>query len=86
MTTKNDVLILNQIKKCGGINKLKSISIMTLVKCTGLSHTKIRGTIRVLLSDGYILDGLMQKNAKTYYITTKGLEVLNELIGGNSDE
>ena len=78
--TKNDIYILNSILKNGGENELKSVSISTITKDTELSHTKVRATIKVLASGNYIKEGFMQKNAKTYFITDEGKEMLTKLL------
>lgn len=77
--TKNDLLILGTIKKIDAINSLKSVPVATILKNTNLGATKIRGALKLLMSEELINEGYMQKNAKTYYITEKGIELLNNL-------
>lgn len=79
--TKHDIMILRGILKSGGVNELKSITINKLIEATKVSHTKIRSTIRMMLSLGYVKEGFMQRNAKSYYITKEGVQLLNELMG-----
>lgn len=79
--TKNDIFILDSIKTGDGTSKLKALPINTIISRSHLSHTKVRGTIRMLVSQGFINEGYMQKNAKTYFITKDGENFLNEVKG-----
>ena len=82
--TKYDILILRSIYKTGGVNELKSVTINKLTEKTKISHTKIRGTIKMLISLGYVKEGFMQKNAKAYYATKEGIELVEQLMGEHS--
>lgn len=83
--TKNDIFILNSIRSKGGVNELRSVPITTIVEASNLSHTKVRATIKLLLTEGYIKEGFMQKNAKTYFISESGQSLLNKFIGKKED-
>ena len=88
--TKNDIFILNSIKKIDAINPLKSVPVSTLCKNVSLSHTKIRSSVKTLIDEGFVCEGYMQKNAKTYYITEGGIKLIKELystiIKDNSED
>lgn len=77
--TKNDIYILGAIKKVDAINSLKSVPVSTLCKNVNLSHTKVRTSVKTLMENELVDEGYMQKNAKTYFITKKGLELINNL-------
>lgn len=77
--TKNDIFVLGTIKKIEATNSLKSVPLSTLLKNTNLSATKVRSTLKLLMTEELIEEGYMQKNAKTYYITEKGMELLSNL-------
>lgn len=77
--TKNDIFILNQIRKAEAINPLKSVPISTLCKGVDLSHTKIRSSVKTLIEEGFVCEGYMQRNAKTYYITDNGVALIKDL-------
>lgn len=76
---KNDILILSMVQALGGRNKLTSKTIQKLTEKTERSATKVRATVRLLIEDGLLEEGLKLGNAKTYYITDKGLELLESL-------
>lgn len=78
--TKNDMHILDTIRKLKATNSLRGVPISSIVEKTKLSHTKIRSTTRLLLEENLIEEGFMQKNAKTYYITEKGTEMICGLL------
>lgn len=77
--TKNDIYILGSIKKIDAINPLKSVPVSSLCSNINLSHTKIRASIKTLIANELVNEGYMQKNAKTFYITQKGIDLLNSL-------
>lgn len=76
---KSDIVVLGKIDQAGGQNKLKSVTINTIIEKSKLSATKVRASIKLLLDAKYIEEGFMAKNAKTYYVTELGIEFLKEL-------
>lgn len=76
---KSDLTILGKIEQAGAVNKLKSVTVHSIIAKTGLSATKVRAALALLQDAHYIEEGFMQKNAKTYYITQAGLDFLIEL-------
>lgn len=81
--TKNDMRILDTIRQLNATNSLRSVPVNTLVSKTNLSHTKVRSTVTLLLQENFIEEGLMQKNAKTYFITDKGIETICNLLSND---
>ena len=77
--TMNDLLILNEINRNKATNPLTSVTVSTLSENVDLSHTKIRLAIKLLTKNELVTEGYMQRNARTYYITQKGIELLKEL-------
>lgn len=86
MMTKSDIYVLGIIKKIDATNPLKSAPVATLSKNINLSHTKIRTALKILINDGYVSEGYMQKNARTYYITESGIEFINVLYSQNKNQ
>lgn len=79
---KNDILVLGTIKKVKATNSLKSVPVTTLLKEINLSHATIRSSIRLLIKNELVAEGYMQRNARTYYITEQGIELINNLYKG----
>ena len=77
--TKSDIFVLNAIHKLGGVNELTGAPIKTITKLSNLSDSKVRNAVRILQSESLILEGFMQKNAKTYYVSENGIKLLNRL-------
>lgn len=77
--TKNDMYILSAIKKIGATNSLNSTPISTLLKNVKISGSTVRSSIKKLIENKLVGVGYMQKNARTYYITKEGIELINNL-------
>lgn len=77
--TRNDLLILNEINRNKATNSLTSVTVSTLSENVDLSHTKIRLAIKLLTENELVAEGYMQRNARTYYITQKGIDLINNL-------
>ena len=77
--TINDLLILNEINRNKATNSLTSVTVSTLSENVDLSHTKIRLAIKLLTENELVAEGYMQRNARTYYITQKGIDLIKEL-------
>lgn len=73
---KTDIVILGKMESTGAINQLKSATIQKIIEKTGLSATKVRASIKLLQDEQLVDEGFMSKNAKTYYVTEKGKELL----------
>lgn len=80
--TKNDISILRQIYRRKATTELISVSIKTIHEETGLSIIKIRQTLSKFIEDGFIKKGFKREHAYTFFITKKGIEKLNEILGG----
>lgn len=59
---------------------MKSITINKISEMTELSISKVRRTINAFKEIKYIKEGIVQRNAKTYYVTKKGIEKIVKLI------
>lgn len=77
--TKNDMYILSAIKKIGATNSLNSTPISTLLKNVKISGSTVRSSIKKLIENKLVGVGYMQKNARTYYITKEGIELIHNL-------
>jgi hypothetical protein len=80
MLSKNDYKILINLYKYGCINELHSISVYKINELTNLSISKIRLTIKSFLNLKYIAEGLINNHSKTYYVTSDGIQKINNLI------
>jgi len=78
----NDYRILESIidnEKNRGLSRGRGSTIVQIIEKTGFSVVKIRGTIKVLLEMGLILDGVKKVKANAYYLTKEGLQELVDL-------
>lgn len=50
-----------------------------IVGKTGFSEVKVRNTIKILLEQGLIVEGIKKVKARTFCISPKGIEKLQEL-------
>ena len=50
-----------------------------IIEKTGFSEVKVRNTIKVLIKEEFVVEGVKKVKAKTYCITIKGIEKLKEL-------
>lgn len=78
--SKNDYKMLYTLYEYGGTTEMKSLTIQKLSGLTKLSESKIRISVREFKKLGYIREGAVQHNAKTYYITEDGINKVKELI------
>lgn len=77
---KNDYLILAKIKDQGCVNEIKSLTVDAIKGLTNLSVSKVRRSIVELKKASYIKEGILQRNAKTYYITKTAINKMNKLM------
>jgi Fe2+ or Zn2+ uptake regulation protein len=78
--SKNDYKILKMLLENGCKNKIKSLTINDISQMAGLSIPKVRVTIKLFLMMSYVNEGATNKAAKTYYITSSGINELNSLF------
>lgn len=70
---------------------LKSVGIVGLLKILketnfGMSESTLRKYVNSLLKNEYVAYGIKNEQEKKYYITDKGIDFMNNMIGGNLDE
>lgn len=80
MLSRNDYKVLTTILQFGCTNEMKSVTIKKMSELTNLSIGKIRLSVKAFLELEYIAEGVVQHNAKTYYITDEGKSKLNQLM------
>lgn len=86
--SKKDFVVLDALKKGNGIpidSVMKAIPLKSLNEILesnriSMTSTTLYRIINKLLDTGYICKGLNIKNSKTYYISEKGLNFINEII------
>jgi glucan-binding YG repeat protein len=59
---------------------MKSLTVDALSKMCKLSVSKVRKTIYAFKELGYIKEGVVQHNAKTYYVSEMGVAKAIKLI------
>ncbi|BAO04930.1 MULTISPECIES: hypothetical protein [Clostridium] len=78
----NDYKILACVvdkSKNRGLSLGRGSTLKQIVDKTGFSIVKVRNTIKILLQEEYIMEGVKKERAKSYCITKKGAEKLKEL-------
>lgn len=79
MLSKSDYKILYQLYEYGCFNQLKSVTVEKLSNMSQLSVSKVRKTIKQFIQVSYVCEGIRECNAKTYYITKKGINNIKKL-------
>lgn len=74
-------MVLVKLKNNGCINKLKATSIRKLSSGMDISYFTIRNILKALTYAGLCSKGYPDGNAHTYFITSEGIELLNNLKG-----
>lgn len=72
-----DGLILGTMKNEKAFNKMLALNLNEIRSGAGGSLQNLRIRIKKLLDDGYIQEGYRAGNGKTYFITEKGLKLLD---------
>ena len=84
-------LILNILYSNGAKSKLYALSQKDIIEALEADGEKwsertIYNKIRELSKNGYILDGLRQGNAKTFYISNAGINWMKDVEGATENE
>jgi len=77
--SKNDFRILIIMKDNGFISQMQSCTIKRIEELINLSTNKIRITFKVLNLLGFVKEGAVDHNSKTYYITNAGIEKIKTI-------
>lgn len=77
----NDYKILQSIisKDGKGLSRLRGVTLKEMSESTGLSLSKVKQSKDLLISNGYIAEGVTKVRAKTYYITNDGINELKDV-------
>ena len=79
---KTDLMILVsfcKIREQRSINEVSGVTTKEINSTTNCSFSKISISLRKLISLGYIDRGISIKQTKTYYITEKGLDLIEKI-------
>lgn len=76
---QSDFELLEVMVKAKSFGPYQGLTIKELVEKSNYSHTKIRSSMRVLIANKYLQEGFMNRNAKTYYVTDEGIELMKDL-------
>lgn len=77
---KADVRILKMLLEKGCTSPLKSYSIFQLLEIIPVSYSKMYNALSSLNMGEYVEKGCKNSRANTYFITSKGVEKLKELV------
>lgn len=80
--TENDYKVLSRmfdVKQNIGLSKIKGITRKSLTEKTGLSYTKVRMAVSLLMEYGFVDMGIAKGKEMTFYITEKGLLELKNI-------
>lgn len=85
---KNDCKLLYTLYTEGCLDSFQSVTATNLCELTEFGGTKVRKTLNEFLEKGYVREGLKKSQARTFYITEKGIENLkimlpSEMINAN---
>lgn len=78
----NDYKILSSIvdkAKNRGLAIGRGSTLKQIIEKTNLSDVKVRNTLKILLEEGLIIQGVKKIRSKTYCISEKGIQTLKEL-------
>lgn len=77
---KNDCRLLYTLYEEGCIDSFKSITATNLCEITEFGGTKVRKSLNEFIEEGYVCEGLKKSQARTFYITRKGINFLKEML------
>ena len=79
----NDIKILQKFGSkddvAKGMTALKALDLNEIIERTQLSSSKVRDTLSKFIVEELVAYGVKRGHRKTYYITNKGLQKLDEL-------
>lgn len=83
--------ILNILYSNGAKSKLYALSQKDIIEALEIEDEKwcektVYNKIRLMVNKKYIMEGLKQVNAKTFYITQAGIDWMKEMEGESEDE
>jgi len=76
MLSKLEVDILIQMKEDGILDSMNSRTIQNVAKRIGINYFRIRTNMNNLYKLGYILRGFRERSSNTYYLSNKGVEII----------
>lgn len=81
MLSKTDVICLKNLEREGKISIIKSLEIRNfmLVSSGNLNYNTVYKRLEKLKDKGLVNCGFLNKNAKTYYITEEGINILKTI-------
>lgn len=91
MFSMKEIKILSTLTSKDRVTPLKSVGVVGLMKILkdtnyNMSESTLRKYIGRLLKSEYIAYGIKNEQEKKYYITQKGINIINEMTGGNVNE
>lgn len=77
---KSNIQILLTLQKNNYTSPFKSVTIQQLKPLTNYSQSKLSKDLNALTTASYVLRGIKKSRAETFYITQKGIDLLNQLF------
>ena len=77
---KMDFAILDVLLNANSTTKISAISLKTILVNLDIPYSTLYRRIAGLLSRGYIEKGIMESSGNTYYINSKGAEILEGVM------
>lgn len=77
---KNDCKLLYTLYVEDCIDSFKSITASNLCEITEFGGTKVRKTLNEFIEAGYVAEGFKKSQARTFFITEKGISYLKEIL------
>lgn len=79
--SRNELLVLAKLRSNYCVNKLKASTIRKISDGMDISYFTVRNLLKALSYAGFCEMGCDNGNAHTYYITEKGLQILENIKG-----
>lgn len=77
---KNDCKLLYTLYIEDCVDAFQSITASNLCEITEFGGTKVRKTLNEFIEKGYVAEGLKKSQARTFYITERGISYLKEIL------
>lgn len=78
--SRNDYRVLFELYKGECFTELQSLPVKAIADEVKLSTNKVRQALKSFISVGYVEEGATIHRAKTYYVTQKGIEKIEEIF------
>lgn len=84
--TRNEIIVLQILKRNGCVNMIKSSTIKKISEESPVSYFTVRNVLKSFILAKICGFGCKSGQADTYYITEKGLQLLEQIEGEMRNE